>query len=63
MVIASFFIENKQEKSCFFKKSFLLADINMDIAVRMTFYNLSNIEIDFIDAISIEEHIPLTICF
>ena len=47
ILIASFFIENKEEKSCFFKKTFLLADISIDITLRILFLILSNNKIEF----------------
>ena len=48
IVIALFSIEDKEEKSRFFEEIFLLADISMDITVRMFFYILSNVEVDFV---------------
>lgn len=32
----------------FFKKTFLLADINLDIALEISFFILNNVEIDFV---------------
>lgn len=48
MIIISFFIVKKEKKSCFFKKNFLLVDTYTDIALGMSFFTLSNLEIDFI---------------
>ena len=31
----------------FFEKSFLLTDISLDVALKITFHILSNVEIDF----------------
>lgn len=47
MVITSFSINNKDEMSSFFEKTFLLADISMNIAFRMIFLTLSNIKVNF----------------
>lgn len=49
MVIASLLVENKEEKSHFFKETFLLVDISMDIAVGMLFFTLNNVEVNFVD--------------
>ena len=48
MVIACFSIEDKEKRSRFFEKSFLLANISMDIALGMPVYILNILEIDFI---------------
>lgn len=47
MVIAFLLINNKDKKSCFFKKTFLLADINIDVASEILFLILNNIQINF----------------
>lgn len=49
MVIASFQINDKDRKSCFFEETLLLADININIAFRMLFLILSNVEVSFND--------------
>ena len=49
MVIASLLVENKEGKSRFFEKIFLLADISMDITLGMLFLIFSNVVIDFVD--------------
>lgn len=49
MVIASFSVEEKEERSCFFEETFLLVDISMDITLEMLFFILINVEIDFVD--------------
>ena len=49
MVIAFFSVEDKERRSCFFGEIFLLADISMDIVLRMPFFILNNVEINFID--------------
>lgn len=47
IVIASFSMDNKDGKFCFFEKTFLLVDISIDILFRMTFLILSNVQIEF----------------
>lgn len=47
MIIASFWVDNRGEKSRFFKKTILLADISMDVALQMLFLTLTNIKIKF----------------
>lgn len=47
IVIASFQIKNKKERSQFFEETFFLADISMNIALRIFFLTLSNVEINF----------------
>lgn len=49
MVIAFFLIENKDGKSCFFEETFLLTDINMDVAFTIFFFTLSNVKVNFTD--------------
>ena len=48
IVIASFSVEDKKKRSCFFEGIFLLADISMDITLRMLFHILSIVDMDFI---------------
>lgn len=43
MVIASFLVDDKNRKSHFFEKTFLLADINMNIVFGISFLTLSNV--------------------
>lgn len=45
MVIALFLVDDKDRKFCFFKESFSLADINMDIDFRMFFFILSKVKV------------------
>lgn len=42
IIIASFQVEGKEERSRFFEKTFLLADISMDIALIIPFVTLNN---------------------
>lgn len=46
IVIALFLLNNKDRKTHFFKKTFLLPDININIAFGMVFFILSNIQIN-----------------
>ena len=48
IVITSFSIEDKEKKSRFFEKIFLLADISIDIALGISFLTFNNVEIDII---------------
>lgn len=41
-------MDNKAYKPRYFKKTFLLANISIDIVLRMSFLTLSNIEINFL---------------
>lgn len=47
IVIIIILINNKKRKSQFFKETFLLANINIDIAFRISFLILSNIKVNF----------------
>ena len=49
MVIATFSVYNKARKVYFFEETFLLADISIDVALRMLFLTLSNADIRFTD--------------
>ena len=46
MVVSTFFISNKDIKERFFKKSFLWADVKLNIVLRMFFLTINNIDID-----------------
>lgn len=48
MVILYLLMDDKDKKSCFFEKTFLLAKISMDVALRMSFLTLNNVEVNFI---------------
>ena len=48
MVITSFSMEDKEKKSHFFKGTFLLTNISIDVALQISFFTLSNVKIDFI---------------
>ena len=48
IVIASFLVK-KKKNSCLFKTTFILADLVMNIALRIFFFTLSNIRINFIN--------------
>ena len=47
IVLASFQIENTLEKTQFFSKIFLLADLSVEVVLRMPFLTLSNANIKF----------------
>lgn len=47
MIIGLFQINDKDKKSHFFEKIFLLVDIKMDVALKMLFFTLSNVEVNF----------------
>lgn len=49
MVIVAFSIHDKARKVCFFKETFLLADIRIDMALGMSFLFLSNADVHFTD--------------
>lgn len=49
IVIISFSIKNEQKKSRFLKKTFLLSDISINIALEVLFITLSNVKIEFFD--------------
>lgn len=48
IVIVSFLINNNDEKSRFFKKTFCLADISIDVTFKIPVLTLSNIKVNFI---------------
>lgn len=47
MVVAFFSINDKDKKSHFFKETFLLAEISINITFEMHFFTLGNIQITF----------------
>ena len=47
MVVSTFFVLDKDNRERFFEKSFLLADINPDVVLKMLFLTISNANIDF----------------
>ena len=47
MVLASFQVENKLGQTRYFQKTFLLADISMEVVLGMPFLTLSNANIQF----------------
>ena len=48
MILTLFLMEDKEKRSCFLMETFLLANINIDITLKMFFLTLSNVEIDFV---------------
>ena len=49
MVLASFQIEDKFRRVRFFQETFLLADINIEIVLGMSFFIFSNTDIQFVE--------------
>ena len=49
VVITLFFIKNKEKRCCILEKTFLLADINMNISLGILFFTVSNVKIDFVN--------------
>lgn len=49
MVITSFSINDIDKKSQFFKTTFLLVEISMNVAFEIFFFILSNVKVNFID--------------
>ena len=47
MLIAFFSVKEKEKMSCFFEKTFLLADISINVTLKLLFFILSNNENDF----------------
>ena len=47
MIIFAFFVSNKDDRERFFKKSFLLANVKLDVVLKMLFLTISNADIDF----------------
>lgn len=47
MVIEVFSVYDRVKKVCFFEKTFLLADISIDVALEMPFLTLSNANVRF----------------
>ena len=49
MVLTSFQVENSVGKACFFQETFLLADTNVKLILKMLFLTFSNIDIKFVE--------------
>lgn len=47
IVLASFQVEDKLGRAWYFQKTFLLADINIEVVLRMPFLIFSNADIQF----------------
>ena len=47
MVVSTFSMSDKDGKERFFEKSFLLANVKLDIVLRMLFLTINNVDIDF----------------
>lgn len=49
IVIVLFQVDNKDERSHFFEKTFLLTDISMVVVFEILFLTLSNVKVNFND--------------
>lgn len=49
IVITSFLMEEKDKRFCFFKGTFLIANLGINITLRMLFFTLTNIKINFVN--------------
>lgn len=47
MTTAGFLVEDKRGRTRFFEKTFLLADISMEVILGMPFFSFSHVDIDF----------------
>ena len=47
IVVSTFFMLDKDKRKRFFKKSFLLTNVNPDIMLEMLFLTMNNVDIDF----------------
>lgn len=49
IVINTFLVEDKNRRSQFFEKTFLLADLSINIVLKIFFLTLSNVKVNFVD--------------
>lgn len=49
IIIAFLSIDNKNGKFCFFEKTFLLANISMNVALGIFFLTVNNVKVNFTD--------------
>ena len=47
MIVSTFSVSDKDGKERIFEESFLLADVKLDIVLRMSFLTMSNADINF----------------
>ena len=47
MIVSTFFVINKDGRKKFFKENFLLANVKLDIVLKMLFLTMNNTDIDF----------------
>lgn len=47
IIIVSFLLDKKNRKSRFFEEIFLLVECNIDLALEILFFTLSNVKINF----------------
>ena len=48
MIVSTISISNKNDRERFFQKSFLLANVNLDIVLGMFFLTMNNINVNFL---------------
>ena len=66
MVLATFQLENKQERTRFFQETFLMPDIAIEIVLEILFLAFSKVEINFAEwelirrTYSLDEALPTT---
>lgn len=49
IVVAIFLVTNKVNQVRFFKKTFLVANVTLEVVFEMLFFTLSGVNIDFLD--------------
>ena len=47
MVVSIFSISDKDDREIFFKESVLLADVKLDVVLKMLFLTISNADVNF----------------
>ena len=47
MIVFIFSVSDKDDKEMFLEENFLLANVKLDVILRMFFLTISNIDIDF----------------
>ncbi len=47
MVISTFFLSDKDDREIFFKETFLLDDVNPHVVLKIPFFTMSKVNIDF----------------
>ena len=49
IVVAAFSMINKANQIRFFEKTFLIADVSLEVVFEISFFTLSDADIDFLD--------------